>query len=163
MYGDPKPQICAEADQVNSVQLIHIVGRSADIDRLESVCRERIGARAAVARNLPTDLVITHPSAHKGHACAQLAESLGLSIGEQVLGIGDSGNDVTMLQSVGIGVAMLNARAETLAAAEFRTTKPNGAGACTSAGADAGAVEQEQQVGVLEVLEAVTAAVLSGA
>ena len=48
-----------------------------------------------------------------------------------VLCIGDSGNDCTMLRSCnGIGVAMANAREETLDAGEFCTQATNGEDVC---------------------------------
>lgn len=112
--------------------------------RRKHAARASVGARASVARNLPTDVVVTHPRANKGDAALALAAHLG--IGGRgpgaLLGVGDSGNDVPMLRAVGVGVAMANARRETLAAAEFATRATNEDALC----------------GVLEVVRAVVAA-----
>ena len=62
------------------------------------------------------NLEINMPAATKGSGLMQLAEILGLDRA-QVMAFGDGGNDVTMLQSAGVGVAMGNACAEAKAAA----------------------------------------------
>ncbi len=51
---------------------------------------------------------ITHVAATKGMALRRLCSMLGI-LPEQVLALGDSGNDVSMLQMAGVGVAMGNA------------------------------------------------------
>lgn len=62
------------------------------------------------------NLEVNMPAATKGQGLMQLAEILGLER-EQVMAFGDGGNDVTMLQSAGVGVAMGNACDEAKAAA----------------------------------------------
>jgi len=52
-------------------------------------------------------LEITNSTADKGTALHKLAEYLGISQ-EETLAMGDSGNDITMLQAAGISVAMIN-------------------------------------------------------
>lgn len=52
-------------------------------------------------------LEITDKKADKGTALLKLAESLGISQ-EETLAMGDSGNDLSMLQAAGISVAMIN-------------------------------------------------------
>lgn len=56
------------------------------------------------------------PAATKGSGLMQLAQILGLERG-QVMAFGDGGNDVSMLRSAGVGVAMGNACDEAKAAA----------------------------------------------
>ena len=51
---------------------------------------------------------INRKGVHKGSALHQLAEHLGLGM-DEVMAIGDSDNDLTMLQMAGLGVAMANA------------------------------------------------------
>ena len=51
---------------------------------------------------------INRKGVHKGRALQQLAEHLGLGM-DEVMAIGDSDNDLTMLQMAGLGVAMANA------------------------------------------------------
>ena len=53
-----------------------------------------------------------------------LAEKLGLRR-DQVMAVGDSGNDLSMIEDAGLGVAMGNATPEILAAADAVTTDNN--------------------------------------
>ena len=62
------------------------------------------------------NLEVNMPAATKGQGLMQLADILGLDR-MQVMAFGDGGNDVTMLQSAGVGVAMGNACDEAKAAA----------------------------------------------
>ena len=64
----------------------------------------------------PYNLEINMPAATKGQGLMQLAQILQLDR-SQVMAFGDGGNDVTMLQSAGVGVAMGNACDEAKAAA----------------------------------------------
>jgi Cof subfamily protein (haloacid dehalogenase superfamily) len=127
VYGDPKPIAAYPETTIPRVQLIHIVGKEEDIDHLHPlVAKEVEFDNASVSRNLPTDLVVTCQDAHKGFAIKKLMESLKLA--GDCCCIGDSGNDVTMLRAADIGVAMKNARPETIAAAEFITANTNAEG-----------------------------------
>lgn len=56
------------------------------------------------------DLEVMHPKTSKGAALAALCEKLGIAR-EEVMAIGDSGNDAAMLAYAGVGVAMGNAEA----------------------------------------------------
>ena len=57
------------------------------------------------------NLEITYSKAGKGNALSTLAESLGVNISETIA-IGDSENDLQMLQAAGIGIAPSNAAAD---------------------------------------------------
>lgn len=58
----------------------------------------------AIANNIEVNAY----DVHKGNAMVWLAESLGYSK-EEVMAFGDGANDIKMIQSVGVGVAMENA------------------------------------------------------
>ena len=137
-YGDPAPI----EGTPERCQLAHLVGEPDAVDRLEPRVQAAVGGRAAVARNLPTDLVVSCADANKGVAAAKLAEHLGLEIG-RVLAIGDSGNDAPMLRAAALGVVMANGRPAARDAAEFVTRGSN---------VDA------DEVGVLEAVRALVAA-----
>ena len=62
------------------------------------------------------NLEVNMPAATKGSGLMQLAQILGLERA-QVMAFGDGGNDVSMLQGAGVGVAMGNACQEARAAA----------------------------------------------
>ena len=63
---------------------------------------------------------ITHAEASKGNGAAQLCRLLGIPMAN-VLALGDSGNDITMLKQAGLGVAMGNAPDFVKAAADAVT------------------------------------------
>lgn len=62
------------------------------------------------------NMEVNMPAATKGQGLMQLARILGLER-SQIMAFGDGGNDVSMLQSAGVGVAMGNACDEAKAAA----------------------------------------------
>lgn len=63
---------------------------------------------------------INRKGVHKGCALRQLAAQLGLDM-DEVMAIGDSDNDLTMLQMAGLGVAMANAQPHIRASADAVT------------------------------------------
>jgi len=63
----------------------------------------------------------------KGSALLKLAAEIGIPPRE-FLAVGDSENDVEMLEAAGVGVAVANARDEVKAAADYIAEKGNGDG-----------------------------------
>lgn len=57
---------------------------------------------------------------NKGTGLRRLAELLDIPM-EQVMAIGDNGNDIPMLREAGYGVAMGNATPDTVAASDWHT------------------------------------------
>ncbi|MFC6170143.1 sugar-phosphatase [Loigolactobacillus jiayinensis] len=72
-------------------------------------------------RSAPFFLEVTRKTVNKGSAVAKLAEQLGLTAAN-VMAIGDQGNDLSMIEYAGTGVAMGNAIASVKAAAQHVTT-----------------------------------------
>jgi hydroxymethylpyrimidine pyrophosphatase-like HAD family hydrolase len=68
----------------------------------------------------------------KATALPELAGYYGLEV-ENVLAVGDADNDLRMVQSAGIGVAVANAKAGVLDAAAFVTRRSNNEGAVAEA------------------------------
>ncbi len=66
------------------------------------------------------NIEINSCNAHKGMALRRFAESLGLS-SANCMAFGDGGNDLSMIEEAGVGVAMANACDEVLAAADHVT------------------------------------------
>ena len=67
------------------------------------------------------NLEISSVYANKGNGLRWLAGHLGISM-EQVMALGDSDNDITMLRMAGLGVAMENAAQEIKEAADEVTS-----------------------------------------
>lgn len=71
-----------------------------------------------LSSSLPGNLEINAPGATKGDALLALCRALGLAPACAVA-FGDGTNDMTMIRSAGIGVAMANAEPEVLAVADL--------------------------------------------
>ncbi len=73
-----------------------------------------------VTRSKPHFLELGHPKATKGLALESLANSMNL-VARQVMAVGDSWNDLDMIQYAGLGVAMENAAPEIKQQADYIT------------------------------------------
>jgi len=87
--------------------------------RIEEL-RPLVGEDVLLLRSRPRFIEITNANAHKGGALMWLAQSLGFKAYE-VMAIGDSNNDLSMIKMAGIGVAVANASQEIQAAADHVT------------------------------------------
>jgi Cof subfamily protein (haloacid dehalogenase superfamily) len=76
-----------------------------------------LGDRAYLTRSHPDFVEIVDPHVNKGEALAYVAQSYGATLAE-TLAIGDSWNDVPLLEAAGIGVAMGSGPPELLARAD---------------------------------------------
>lgn len=94
------------------------IGEPDDNDRLAPELQERFGDAYAVVRSHTLFIEITAPGVSKGSALAALARHYGLSR-EEVVAVGDNGNDVSMIEWAGLGVAVANATPDALAAADW--------------------------------------------
>ena len=73
-----------------------------------------------ITSSAPGNVEIISPKAGKGAALSHVAKSLGLTR-ENVMAVGDAGNDLNMLQYAYHSVAMGNATADVLACCRYRT------------------------------------------
>lgn len=90
------------------------------IPEIDAAVRAACGDRVYTAASKPYYLEITNPAATKGAALAFLAGRLGIGR-DQVMAIGDSVNDLDMIEYAGLGVAMGNASRQVQEAADFVT------------------------------------------
>jgi len=117
-----RPTMVEEFGHVLDVA-VKIVGVSKDFELLaqrEQDMRATLADQASVARSQPYYLDITHPSANKGVALAEIAKLLAVPLVEIAV-IGDGGNDVAMFERSGLSIAMGNASQEVRRAADFVT------------------------------------------
>ena len=92
-----------------------------EADAAVELVRRKFGGRIDAMKSSATYEELIKPGLYKATAIAKLAEILEIP-SEQVLAIGDSSNDVSMLTSVAISVAMGNANDEARAAARYMVT-----------------------------------------
>ena len=81
---------------------------------------ENLKEKYTIVRSAPFFLEFLHKSVNKGVGVAALAEKLNIKP-EEVICIGDAGNDIHMIKYAGLGVAMGNAFPEVKRVANFIT------------------------------------------
>jgi hydroxymethylpyrimidine pyrophosphatase-like HAD family hydrolase len=74
---------------------------------LLSIFRTYLGGEVTLFTSKPYFLEILPPGVDKGYALSKIAEKEGVSA-EEVMAVGDSMNDESMLRWAGLGIAMLN-------------------------------------------------------
>jgi len=87
------------------------------IEQLPAYLKEKFSC----ARSTPEFYEFMNPNGHKGFAIATLAKHLNLSA-DEIICVGDGGNDQQMIEFAGLGVAMDNAVDEVKAIAQYITT-----------------------------------------
>ena len=104
-----------------------IMGASVDyalLERMEIELGTMLGRQVSAHRSSPWYLDVTNPQANKGHAANRLADMLGIDRSE-VACIGDMDNDISMLSTAALSVAMGNAPEHVAEAAHFVTETNN--------------------------------------
>ncbi|MDD3335863.1 MAG: Cof-type HAD-IIB family hydrolase [Eubacteriales bacterium] len=89
-----------------------------EVKRVLPLVTERFEGKAAFTLSKPYFIEAIPYGVSKGSAIKALLDKLGISP-EEAMAFGDSLNDIPMLQAVGCGVAMGNAREETKKAVDF--------------------------------------------
>lgn len=92
-------------------KLLVVAAADEDQEGLGTEIERRFGGALHVARSKGRFTEMTHPEATKGRALAWLSAWLGVKR-EEILAVGDSFNDVEMLEYAGVGAAMASAPQE---------------------------------------------------
>lgn len=104
-------------------EALKIMAVDRDQERLlamEKELKQIYGSSLNITRSKPYYLEIMNPKANKAQALKLLAEHFGIEQRE-VMALGDSYNDLEMIQWAGLGVAMGNAPAEVKRVADYVT------------------------------------------
>lgn len=101
-------------------------------DELYAVWQARWGSRVTVMRTNPEYLEFYHREADKGRALAAIAAHYDIPQ-HLTLALGDNFNDVSMLQWAGCGVAVANANADAIDAADWVSPRSNNESAVADA------------------------------
>lgn len=119
----PPPQLLDDLRAVADQPCIKVVGRGNHnvIARIRPYAVERFGHALYVTQTAADLLEFLHPEVCKGAALRRIAHLLDIPR-EQIIAIGDSHNDLEMLEFAGTGVAMGNAAPELHAIADMVTT-----------------------------------------
>ncbi|MDI7247634.1 MAG: Cof-type HAD-IIB family hydrolase [Bacillota bacterium] len=108
-------------------KLLIITASKEDMDRRLPEFKARFGDRLHVVRSMPRYVEFTAAEVSKGSALAILSRYLGVARSE-VMALGDSENDISMLEFAGVGVAVGNAADEVKKAADYVAQGENGDG-----------------------------------
>lgn len=108
------------SQEPEGTEKILLMAEESVLDRLAPLLRQRYGEKVYITKSKPRFLEILDGSVNKGVALAALAESLGI-VKEDIMAIGDSFNDLEMINYAGLGVAMGNARSEIIEQADIVT------------------------------------------
>jgi hypothetical protein len=77
-----------------------------------------------IVKSTPHFLEIINKNGNKGEGLRALAKHLNISK-EEIIAVGDAGNDLEMIEYAGLGVAMENATEDVKKAANYQTTSNN--------------------------------------
>ena len=94
--------------KTNEVPKLLVVVPADKIDDAILDLRNRFRNEADVMQSSPTYIEIVRPGVSKARAMLALAEKRGIRA-DEIMALGDSGNDVEMIRAAGLGVAMGNA------------------------------------------------------
>lgn len=100
----------------SSTKIVCVVERE-DADAYVQTLETFLGPTGYVTRSFPEYIEVMNPEVNKGRALAAVASLYGVSL-DETMGVGDSWNDVPLLDAVGFGVAMGAAPPELLAVAD---------------------------------------------
>ena len=95
-----------------------------ECNRLLVRFQEELRGKIFVTKSEPEYLEITAPGVNKGTALPLIGRHYGILV-EEMLAVGDAENDLEMLLTAGVGVAMANSPAAVKAAARYVTEKTN--------------------------------------
>lgn len=99
---------------------VMLVDEEEAINRAFSLLPQAILDKYSILRSSPNFLEFLDKNANKGVGVSIVAKELGFKA-EQVICVGDAGNDLDMIRYAGLGVAMGNAVDEVKAAADYVT------------------------------------------
>lgn len=111
------PDLCTVLDQTDADKILYTLDPKEAPEALRIVTAF-VGNRATVVQSHAMFVEVNPLGADKGSALKLLASDLGIPR-ESVMAIGDQGNDATMVEWAGIGVAMGNANELTKAVADW--------------------------------------------
>ncbi|HMM49204.1 MAG TPA: Cof-type HAD-IIB family hydrolase [Miltoncostaeaceae bacterium] len=103
------------------IKLVAVSDRRRDLHALREELVARFPGRLAVTSSQTHSLEITHPAANKGAVVRFAGEWLDVGRAETAT-IGDMPNDIAMFERSGLAIAMGNADARAVAAADWTTT-----------------------------------------
>lgn len=97
-------------------------GPKAALEQVKAYAKSLHGDKVNLFYSSDSYMEFVHPSVSKGNALLETAKQAGISPAD-VIAIGDSENDLSMIQCAGLGCAMQNGDANVKAAADYVTER----------------------------------------
>lgn len=119
--------LIAELDRNEAMKIMAITDNKKVLLEIESELRTRLGQSLYITRSKPYFLEVMSRQASKANALEFIANHYGIDR-KEVMAVGDSYNDIDMIEWAGVGVAMGNAFNSVKEAADFVTTTNDEAG-----------------------------------
>lgn len=116
------PQLKSVASQPSAKLLF--IDDPKKLDRLAATFQKHLGNGVHMTKSKPHYFEVTHREATKGHAIKHLAAQFNIDR-SQIIAIGDSWNDLDMIEYAGLGVAMGNAVDDLKQIADYITLSNN--------------------------------------
>jgi Cof subfamily protein (haloacid dehalogenase superfamily) len=127
-YSPNKPEIICVPDMChfleNRATQFAFLGEKSEILHLKEFVKKHLRNTVSIACAHPNLLEIVAPNVSKGNALRELADIKNIPL-SQTIAIGDSYNDIEMIETAGLGVAMGNAPRKVKDAADFITKDNN--------------------------------------
>lgn len=108
----------------DNVSKIIFIGDNSTLKKMEQKLSEAMGNKVSIVFSSQTLLEFNPPGVNKGVALKRLATHLNIDI-SQTIAIGDSYNDLEMLEAAGLGVAMANSNTDIKSKANYITENDN--------------------------------------
>ena len=109
-----------DVEEDTTIVKVMFIDKPELIEEIMQKIPEEVSSKYTVVRSAPFFLEFLHKSVNKGAGVAALAKKLNIKQ-EEVICIGDAGNDIHMIKYAGLGVAMGNAFPEVKKIANFIT------------------------------------------
>lgn len=108
----------------NKISKIIFIGENAELKKMEKLLSEKLSNKVNIVFSSQTLLEFNPLGVDKGTALEKLARYLNININETIA-IGDSYNDLEMIQAAGLGVAMANSNQDIKIKADYITKNDN--------------------------------------
>lgn len=109
-----------KVDESTTIVKVMLIDEPELIDEIIEKIPEDFKKNYTIVRSAPFFLEFLHKSVNKGVGVAAVAEELNIKQ-EEIICVGDAGNDIHMIKYAGLGVAMDNASSEIKKAANYVT------------------------------------------
>jgi Cof subfamily protein (haloacid dehalogenase superfamily) len=119
-----------KVDKNENIIKIMLIDEPEILDRAISRLPKEAYQKYTIVKSAPHFLEIINKNGNKGEGLKALAKHLNITH-EEIIAVGDAGNDIEMIEYAGLGVAMANATEEVKKVANYHTNSNNDDGIAT--------------------------------